>query len=823
MMIVFVYDTMKTDEFDDPVKSVIYFHPPWVSETQKLLLCGQLMGTAYFLKEVLSRPRIISLQSGKFAIKSFGRFVLAVGSDRNISKVVLEHRANFLYALIKMYHGDLNILYEDVGAACQQTKFSDKVYNIMESYLPLMQCNGNIFQNVSSLKVPKSASTLYLETTQILQSFQQTLGVLGGTILYHNKVVASQLSDSLTKIITVSDLYRTKCSEHISANYHIPVGVSLINAYIPASDYADLVRLSNQSFNLFSNLATKDIVSFSMRKKPFSRDSHAMMKRVKSLIFTNIPEEDTDDGKGATKQTKKNILNRPTHLPLLFKNPSALETMESGFNSINFDESDSFPSFIGKTSVCSTPMTENKLLPHGNLLSICAVNKDSIQPNELEQSTCAQMNEYAELSENSYADAIGIKPFNPRSNSNRRRASFSDVTEFAALENDKNDHTEVSDNNKYVQKLKNPWNKYYYKTVTDPVYPIYNAKGNLISYSLFKEFLELNYNELKECTKSIAISNSLSRAIETKYIDSADKEKPSSESCIVPESISQRNTKHTRKGLSLPLKSWNTDVKNTDIFDHSVNCNVFDSPVRRRNISGLQLTPLMSKLTLLAMNDQHSSGFSSWDTTPGNNLTNSLTPLEHNPKRKKSKPFTQSNCDNKDASEYELNKLVKVELFVCVQQNMTLVLMLQEKSCEKEDMIHSLFETCVSKLCRIENSLHQAMSINVEGCNKGDGNYSFICLDAKWDVNNRCGPWSPNDLLILNSLHNDFYYNRKLIELSLRTQDAVIYAYRCGRSEIYYQQSSLVIPGLPPPQDTMGTIALCAKRRLERDHKILLL
>lgn len=42
-MIVFVYDTIKNDEFADPVKSVVYFHPSWVSETQKLLLCGQLM------------------------------------------------------------------------------------------------------------------------------------------------------------------------------------------------------------------------------------------------------------------------------------------------------------------------------------------------------------------------------------------------------------------------------------------------------------------------------------------------------------------------------------------------------------------------------------------------------------------------------------------------------------------------------------------------------------------------------------------------------------------------------------------------------------
>ncbi|XP_038106648.1 uncharacterized protein LOC119766275 [Culex quinquefasciatus] len=78
------------------------------------------------------------------------------------------------------------------------------------------------------------------------------------------------------------------------------------------------------------------------------------------------------------------------------------------------------------------------------------------------------------------------------------------------------------------------------------------------------------------------------------------------------------------------------------------------------------------------------------------------------------------------------------------------------------------FETCVSKLTKMENNLHQVLSINVEGSSKGDGGYSFICLDSKWDVNNRCGPWTPGDLLTLNSMHNDLHCNRKLIEFIMR-------------------------------------------------------
>lgn len=76
-MIVFVYDTeCLKEEADDPVQAVLYFHPSWVSDTQKVALCGQLMGSSYFLKDCFFKPRIIALQNGKFVFKEFGRFIL---------------------------------------------------------------------------------------------------------------------------------------------------------------------------------------------------------------------------------------------------------------------------------------------------------------------------------------------------------------------------------------------------------------------------------------------------------------------------------------------------------------------------------------------------------------------------------------------------------------------------------------------------------------------------------------------------------------------------------------------------------------------------
>ena len=55
-----------------------------------------------------------------------------------------------------------------------------------------------------------------------------------------------------------------------------------------------------------------------------------------------------------------------------------------------------------------------------------------------------------------------------------------------------------------------------------------------------------------------------------------------------------------------------------------------------------------------------------------------------------------------------------------------------------------------------------------------------------------------------------------------RTDDSVLYGYQCGETEIFYQQASQKQAGLPPPTDKMGTITSAAKRRLERDHSLVL-
>lgn len=75
-----------------------------------------------------------------------------------------------------------------------------------------------------------------------------------------------------------------------------------------------------------------------------------------------------------------------------------------------------------------------------------------------------------------------------------------------------------------------------------------------------------------------------------------------------------------------------------------------------------------------------------------------------------------------------------------------------------------------------------------------------------------CGKWKilrTNELIILINFRND---------------DSIIYGYRHSQTELFYHQNTTnTNAGLPPPADLMGTVPLKARRRLERDHAIILL
>lgn len=342
---------------DDPLKAIKYFHPSWVSEQQKLALCGQLVGMLNFCSD-FEEVNCISLQNGKFRIEQFGRFILALGTDRNIQESLLNHRAEIMTKILKLYHNNLNEIFETFS---DPKNFSDKLYHIFETYLPVLQYNSNPLQNIYKLYLPKSASNLFLDASQILENAACKPNILGGVILYNNKVISTQLSIDLTKILIATDPVRIKTTAEIAKNvdFHIPFGSQIIKVYISVNEYQKLQTKKNKT-NEATSLGVQNTLPlpFSIKKK--NKESSSLMKRDKSLIFTNIPEEEAlSESPGSP--VEKIRTNRPNHLPLKLKTIPP----ESGIASIvSFDESDSYPDFIGN-ALCFTRLYRLFL---GNLL-----------------------------------------------------------------------------------------------------------------------------------------------------------------------------------------------------------------------------------------------------------------------------------------------------------------------------------------------------------------------------------------------------------------------------------------------------------------------
>lgn len=187
-----------------------------------------------------------------------------------------------------------------------------------------------------------------------------------------------------------------------------------------------------------------------------------------------------------------------------------------------------------------------------------------------------------------------------------------------------------------------------------------------------------------------------------------------SSECTKPEY--DKNKQETyKRSMSLPLKPLNivAEVSNGDDRRKSTSeCggagNSFEFP-QRRKLDGLQLTPLMSKLSLLA--DERTSGFCSRETTPSEfrdlsgfsgGVTITATTTNQLIRQKLESVEKEASDGEDELDEDWINKdelaacLVKTELFLCGYQNMVLVLLMENGTANNPDLIHALASVKIS-------------------------------------------------------------------------------------------------------------------------------
>lgn len=703
MMIVFVYDTSRSrQEEDDPADAVMYFHPAWVSPTQRLALAGQLMGAHHFLSTFFSPPKLISLQGGKFVLKIFGQYVLAVGTDRNIQDWVLERRANCLESILKFFHCDLDTI--SLSFNHDRNKFTEKLYQMLEIYLPILQYSANLFTNMPMIKLPSTASNVFLESMQVLQYCQELPGVLGGAMFYSNKVVATQLSADVTKQLVITDPYRIRApADRITTDFHLPVGVQLLRVFIHRRQSLEVPEETN--------LKTNSEINDLMLKKYKKSCSVSTMKRDTSRIFT-VPEE----GEAIPVEIAKPI-KRPPTLPINFV--KRVEAKPKYSNPLT-------------PSVCSTPLKDINRILHGNAVSICS------GADELEQTDKCVKNDQENIDDipDVVKEAMRCKRLNKlriaateklrnkirRSAWSRRSSSLTDLDDTKQLHDKFSLDLEFNSNaqNNRVSPRDDPINtKRIFHTITDPNYPVFRHDGCPLSQGLYDHFISCHYQELVKtnnntflhCTKltndvnNHAINDCTKNNVDDKNkIDGFDmlmaadlpdqvKTKPF-DIKLTPKSRQEGY----RRSMSLPLKSLNAPADCDDRRKSTAECGAaFELPQQRRKLEGLQLTPLMSKLSILA-SDEKTGGFCSKETTPSEfcelpTLSNRLGRNNKTETADRNSGAGDEDDENFWLNDKEVNRdgsLEKAELFICGQHNMVLVLLMENETANNADLIHNL-------------------------------------------------------------------------------------------------------------------------------------
>ncbi|XP_076627150.1 Hermansky-Pudlak syndrome 4 protein isoform X4 [Colletes latitarsis] len=783
MMIVFIYDTARCcKEDDNPAEAVMYFHPAWVSLTQRLALAGQLMSINQFLTTSFATPRSITLQGGKFVLKKFGQYILAVGTDRNIHDWILERRANTLESLLKFFHCDLNKILESFNN--DRNKFTEKLYQMFETYLPILQYSANLFSNIPIIKLPKSASNIFLEAIQVLQYCQETNGVMGGALFYNNKVVATQLSADLTKQIVITDPYRIKApAERISTEFHLPIGVQLLRVYIEQKQCAKLVQEANNEryYSSYLDSVTRKM----LQRKSISKNSKELplsgMKRDTSRIFT-VPEE----GELDSSQYNDNSHYVPS-VPLTAYSSPVKRKQESKTDR---------PKCINPLtpSVCSTPLKDINRVLHGNAMLICNTSEDgNIETEEEKKEVKANVDDIPDV----VKEALRCKRLNKLRNvtSKKKLVKRREFSKRSLSMHDLESSTNFYSNRISVRTYglglpqvnintspesspqKKPVCKKQFHTITDPCYPVFRCDGLPVSKSLYEQYISSHYEELTDDSSNTINRNdflaSLTNNCNTKNVtnncDTTSKdnfEKFNNSRDIKLDNKTKQET--YRRSMSLPLKPLNV-TDNDDRRKSTSECgNTYDF-LQKKKLDGLQLTPLMSKLSLLA--DERTSGFCSRETTPnefrdlsGFSTTNQII------KQKLEAVNKEVGSDGKDElEEYWITTykdevcLEKTELFLCGHQNMVLVLLMENGTANNPDLIHTLWQTCVSTLGKLETRLQQCLEPLPSNENKEL--YSILSIDPQWDTINRSGLWGVTELDIVSCLHDRFTHASNLTDI----------------------------------------------------------
>lgn len=438
------------------------------------------------------------------------------------------------------------------------------------------------------------------------------------------------------------------------------------------------------------------------------------MKRDQSLIFTTVPEEDhfqtnVDIAVGNTRNR-----TRPKFLNLRSK------TTDETTNSRLETESIYNTPFRGPTSVCSTPLTDIKKVLLPGTMSICTdpskeeCTDHKVVSDEISESFKTEsINSILSAAEEKYHTSlhsvsctkklmnsapyvsVGTSLYDKKKFSSmfELREKLKCLTKRITMKYYCKNPREL--NKTFIAELeespKKDYQKKSFQTITDPTFPVFRNDGKVISKSFYETYIETHLSLVNSGLKKSNDVTSENNTDEWRSVEDFDmcfrntpKNRPiTAEIEMQPLKKQQqtdqasKNTTKPRKSLTLPLKSLTSDSSES-IFTPSNR--------KERFYGGVQLTPLMSKLSMLAM-EERSSGFCSGDTTPSEYKDLLYTPSQ--PTFSFLKKGSTDTVDDIKNLENQ-NELRRCILFICGQQDMVVNVLLEESASSSSEVINKL-------------------------------------------------------------------------------------------------------------------------------------
>ncbi|XP_063222092.1 uncharacterized protein LOC134530805 isoform X2 [Bacillus rossius redtenbacheri] len=506
------------------------------------------------------------------------------------------------------------------------TAVKDRLALMLDTYLPMLQYASNLLGVIPSIRLPKSAGNVFLEAMQILQACQEVEGVFGGAVMYENRVVATQFSCGLTKKLVATDPHHIK-----------PVAESVETAFhLPVGVQLLTVYLDRKEF------------------ERLSQESASRKLAIENTILKRFIHRKLPPSKMA--QTPKEVLSS------MKRDTSRIFTVmeEKEGEMEHTEEPNHVQNCVG---------VDARVL-HAKVTSICRAAEQPMLVSPLKSSINGEHS--PEKCANGRLEVlVGREEQRARSQSlldvrhpvrtvPMRCYSLGLPKVTRGMCGEEDDDDDDDDDSPCVARP----GKHFFNTITDPLFPVFRSDGLSVSRALFDEYLERHY----------------------KLLDL--------EALPAPPPSEQRTKAQEvyRRSLSLPLKPVTMDEVDdgVDTRRRSYNSDAESPVVRGRPLGSLQLTPLMSRLSLLA--EDKTSGFCSRNTTPSE--ARELADLAVDPARPP--PATrkaEEDSQNRDPALGERQGDAgpqKMALYVYGQQDTVLLALLEERSAQDPELVHSL-------------------------------------------------------------------------------------------------------------------------------------